>query len=179
MKNKLKKTIEELKVVIFDVDGVLTDGKIIMDGKGNEIKAFNVADGFGISLLRKSGIKTAIITAKSSEAVTARGKDLKIDKVYQDAFPKINAYKNVLEDFKVASKETCFIGDDIPDVCVLREVGFAVAVNNAPKEVKDEADYVTKRKGGEGAVREVIEFILKTQGKWEGIIKAICEGRKL
>ncbi|MDP8212031.1 MAG: HAD-IIIA family hydrolase [Candidatus Zapsychrus exili] len=174
MKKTLIDKIKKIKVLALDVDGVLTNGKINIDSKGKEIKVFDVQDGFGISLFKKSGGKTAIISARSAEAVTARAKDLKIDKVFQDAYPKKVAYNKLLKALKVKNSEVCFVGDDIPDICLLKQVGFSVAVNNAAIETKKNADYVTKKCGGAGAVREVVELILKTQGKWKEIIKPIC-----
>ncbi len=148
----------------MDVDGVLTDGKIILDSEGREIKIFDVQDGFGLVMLRKAGVKTAILTARASEVVRHRAFDLKIDKVYQDAYPKLEFYKRLLRDFRLEDEEVCFMGDDWPDIEVLKRVGFAVSVPNAIPEAKEAADYVTKRKGGKGAVREVVELILKARG---------------
>ena len=163
MKNRIKK----IKVLALDVDGVLTDGKIIFDSQGNETKNFDVQDGFGIVFFRKAGFKTAIITARASKVVTIRAADLNIDKIYQDAYPKINAYEELIRDLKVKDEEVCFMGDDLPDLPVLKRVGFAVSVINAAPEVKKAAHYITKHRGGKGAVREVIELILKSQGKWK------------
>ncbi len=178
MKTNLNAIINKIKVVVFDVDGVLTNGKIVLDSKGEELKFFDVKDGFGISLLRKAGIKTAILTARYAPAVEARAKDLKIDKAYQDVYPKLEGFYQLLKDFNVKPQEVCFVGDDLPDVCVLREVGFAVAVNDAVLEAKKEADYITKKNGGAGAVRETIELILKTQNKLKELTEAICQGKK-
>lgn len=166
----MKDKIKAIKVLALDVDGVLTDGKIIFDSQGNETKNFDVQDGFGIVFFRKAGFKTAIITARASKVVTIRANDLNIDKIYQDAYPKINAYRELLRDLKVKDKEVCFIGDDLPDLPVLKRVGFAVGVANAVPEVKKAAHYITKRRGGKGAVREVIELILKAQGKWKATL---------
>ncbi len=170
-RNKVKK----IKLLILDVDGVLTNGKINLDEKGKEIKVFDVQDGFGIVFFKKAGFKTAIISARSAEAVTVRAKDLKFDKVYQDAYPKISAYQKLLKSLKLKDEEACFMGDDLPDICLLNKVGLAVAPANAVAEVKKCVDYVTKRKGGEGAVRETVELILKTQGKWKDIIKGMMK----
>ena len=167
----MKQKLEKIKLLIMDVDGVLTDGQIVIDDTGKEIKNFDVKDGFGIVLLKKAGIKTAIISARSSKAVSARAKDLKIDKVYQDAFPKVEAYETLIKSLKLADDEVCFIGDDLPDVPVLDRVGFAITVPDAAPEVKRVCDYITQREGGRGAVREVIELILKTQGKWDALLK--------
>ncbi|MBF0522651.1 MAG: HAD-IIIA family hydrolase [Candidatus Omnitrophica bacterium] len=174
MTAQLKKKINKIKVLAMDVDGVLTSGKINLDEEGKEIKSFNVYDGFGLALCHKAGLKTAVISARSSGAVTARALDLKIDRIFQDAYPKISAYEQILKDFDAQDADVCFIGDDLPDICVLKRVGLAVAVSNAVPEVQREADYVTKKRGGDGALREVIELILKTQGKWEGLIKPLC-----
>ena len=154
----------------MDVDGILTDGRIIVDDTGKEIKIFDVKDGFGLVILKKAGIKTAIISARFSKAVTVRAKDLKIDKVYQDAQPKLDAYEALLKNLKLSDEEVCFIGDDLPDVAVLERVGFAVTVPSAAAEVKRVCDYITQKDGGKGAVRELIELILKTQGKWDAAL---------
>jgi len=167
----LKKKIKKIKVLALDVDGVLTDGRIIVNANGLETKEFDVQDGFGIVLFRKAGFKTAIISARSTKAVMFRAKDLKIDKIYQDAYPKLAAYERLLKDLKVNDDQVCYMGDDLPDICVLKRVGFAVSVPNAVSEVKQAAHHVTTMAGGRGAVREVIELILKTQGKWKHVLR--------
>ena len=166
----MKDRIKKIKVLALDVDGVLTDGKIIFDSAGKETKVFDVQDGFAVIIFKRAGFKTAILTARSSPVVGLRAKDLNIDKTYQDAFPKIDAYKKMLRDLKVQDEEVCFIGDDLPDLQVLKKVGFAVEVSNAVPEIKKAAHYVTKKQGGRGAVREVIEMILKTQNKWKAVL---------
>ena len=163
--------IKKIKVLVLDVDGVLTNGQIILDQKGNEIKVFDVQDGFAIVLFKKAGYRVAIISARAAEAVAARAQDLKIDKVYQNAFPKIDALHQLLREFNVTQEEVCFIGDDLPDLSVLKNAGFAVAVSNAVDEVKRVVHYVTSKQGGKGAVREVIELILKTQGEWDKLLQ--------
>lgn len=170
MATSLLARIKKIKALVFDVDGVLTDGKIIFDSDGKETKVFDVQDGFGVVLLKRAGFKTAILTARASAVVTHRGEDLKIDRVYQDAYPKIEAYKNMLSEFRLKGENICFIGDDLPDLQVLKKVGLAVAVSNAVPELKKIAHYITKKRGGDGAVREVIELVLKTQGKWKKIL---------
>ena len=158
--------LKKIKVVAMDVDGVLTDGRIIIDANGLETKNFDVQDGMGIVLLRQCGIKTAIISARESGVVKYRANDLKIDKVFVGAYPKVAAYDQMLKEFDVTDHEVCFMGDDVADLVVMKRSGFAVAVDNAVFEVKQAANYVTKRQGGKGAVREMIELILKAQGKW-------------
>ena len=162
----MKDALKKIKCVAMDVDGVLTDGRIIIDSKGVETKNFDVQDGFGIVFLKKCGIKTAILSARKSGVIAHRAKDLKIDKVYVGVCPKLSAYERMLKEFKVLDEEVCFIGDDLADLGVMYRCGVSVAVANAVSEVKQIADYVTVRQGGRGAVREVVELILQAQGHW-------------
>lgn len=161
-----KGLLKRIKVLAMDVDGVMTDGRIIYDGNGKELKFFDVQDGYAIARARKSGLKTAIISARSCAAVKARAKDLKFERVYLDAYPKMGAYEKMLKAFGVKDEEVCFIGDDLPDCEILKRVGFSAAPQNAAPEVKKIVDYVAGRKGGRGAVREIVEKILKAQGLW-------------
>ena len=149
----------------MDVDGVLTDGKLYFTSSGKEIKAFDIQDGMGITLARKAGLKTGIITGRSSAMVTQRAKELKYDVVMQGDDDKLAQYQKIKEQFNLADEEICYIGDDIPDVPVLEKVGFSVAVANARDELKQFCDYITERDGGHSAVREVIDKILLSQGK--------------
>lgn len=154
----------------MDVDGVLTDGKIIFDDKGGELKFFDVQDGLAVVILKRAGIKTAIITAKGSKVVERRSTDMQVDKLYQDAGSKTAALQSLLQELNLKPKDACFIADELIDLPALKQVGLAVAVRNAAPEVKKCAQYITKRKGGNGAVREVIEMILKSQNKWRSAI---------
>ncbi|MCM8763530.1 MAG: HAD-IIIA family hydrolase [Candidatus Omnitrophica bacterium] len=158
---------KKIKLLIMDVDGVLTDGKFYYGNYGDELKAFNIHDGFGLTLLTRAGIKTVIITAGNSKIVTRRAKHLRITKIYQKAYKKINTYTRVLKKFRIKDEEVCYIGDDLIDIPILKRVGLAVCVPNAREELKSFVHYVTVNKGGEGAVREVIEIILKAQDKWD------------
>ena len=167
----LEERAKKIKLLILDVDGVLTDGRIIYDNFGDEFKCFNVQDGLGFSLLHASGIKTAIITAKKSKPVLRRAREMGVVKVYQNAWQKLKVYHRLLKKFKLRDCEVCFIGDDLIDVPILKRVGLAVAVANGVKEVKDCAHYVTKKEGGKGAAREVIELILKSQNLWDGLLE--------
>jgi 3-deoxy-D-manno-octulosonate 8-phosphate phosphatase (KDO 8-P phosphatase) len=162
----MKDVLKKIKVLAMDVDGVLTDGKIIMDSQGHEIKNFDVQDGMRIFLAHKAGLKTALISARESGVVKYRAQDLKIDKFFTNAYPKTASYELMLKEFAVKDEEVCFVGDDLADLVILKRVGFAVAVANAVPEIKEVADHVTSRKGGDGAVMEVVEMILKAQGKW-------------
>lgn len=162
-KNKVVELFKKVKLLILDVDGVLTGGEIIYDDTGREFKIFNVKDGLGIFLLSKAGIKTIILTAKDGEVVRRRAKDMKIEEVIGGILPKESNLIKIKEKYGVKEEEICFIGDDIIDLGVIKSVGVGVAVNDAPLIVKKAASYVTKKDGGQGAVREVVDLILKSQ----------------
>jgi 3-deoxy-D-manno-octulosonate 8-phosphate phosphatase (KDO 8-P phosphatase) len=155
------------KLLILDIDGVMTDGRIIYSIYGDELKFFDVQDGFGISLLNAVGIKSVIITAKKSRIVKLRARDMRVAEAYQGYLNKLIPFEKILKRFNVVPEDICFIGDDLIDIPVLKRVGFAVAVPNAVEEVKAAAHYTTQRMGGRGAVREVCDLILKSQGKYE------------
>lgn len=155
-----------IKLLILDIDGVMTDGRIIYSVYGDELKFFDVQDGFGITLLNRAGIKSAIITAKKSRIVKLRAKDLRVACVYQGFPDKLIPFNKILDRFKIKPDEICFMGDDLIDLPVLKRVGLAVAVPNAVEEVKSSAHYITSKIGGRGAVREICDLILKAQGKW-------------
>ncbi len=170
---------KKIKLLISDIDGVMTDGRIVYDNYGDELKFFDVQDGFGVSLLRRAGIKFVIVTAKGSRLVKKRGRELSAAAIYQKAWDKAKAYKKIVQRFKLKNEEICAIGDDLLDVPILRQVGLAVAVENAVDETKQAAHYVTKKSGGRGAVREVIELIIKSQGKWDEVTnKYLSTNRK-
>ncbi|MBI4309648.1 MAG: HAD-IIIA family hydrolase [Candidatus Omnitrophica bacterium] len=162
----MEHALRRIKVLAMDVDGVLTDGRIITDANGVETKNFDVQDGSGIVFIRKAGIKTAVISARLSGVVKYRVEDLQIDKAFIGAYPKTAAYEQMLKEFGVRDEDVCFIGDDLADLVILKRAGFAAAPANAVFEIKQAADYVSRRRGGEGAVREVVELVLKAQGKW-------------
>jgi len=157
---------KRVKLLIADIDGVMTDGRIVYSIYGDELKFFDVTDGFGISLLNRAGIKTVIMTAKKSRVVKMRGRDLKVAKVYAGFLDKLTPFNDLLKRFKVSPEEICFIGDDLIDLPVLKRVGLAVSVPNAVEETKAAAHYVTSKAGGRGAVREICDLILKSQEKW-------------
>lgn len=156
---------EKIKLLILDIDGVLTDGRVIYANHGDELKCFDVHDGFGIKLILKSEIKVVIITAKKSRLNQRRAKDLGVNKIYQGAHDKLRVYEKVLKKYRMESPQACFVADDWMDIPVLKRVGLAVAVANALPEVKSAAHYVTKKAGGRGAVREVVNIILDVQNK--------------
>jgi len=165
-RSKLKK----IKVVAMDVNGVLTDGGIVLGSKGMELKVFDVQDGMGITLARMGGLKTAIITGRESEAVKRRFLELKFDAVFQGAKRKREAFPRLLKNFNVSEQEVCYIGDDLLDLELIKMSGLGVDVLNARPEVKKAADFITNEYGGRGAVREVIEIILKAQKKWKTLV---------
>lgn len=172
MEQFLINKINKIKVLLLDVDGVLTDGRIIYDSHGRDLKFFDVHDGMGVYLLKKSGIPAVIITAKGSRAIKPRAKDMGIDIVFEDVSPKISVLEKICGIYKVTPEELCFIGDDLVDLCLMKKVGFPVAVANAAQEIKNAAVLVTSQNGGRGAVRELAELILKTQGKWLKALEA-------
>jgi 3-deoxy-D-manno-octulosonate 8-phosphate phosphatase (KDO 8-P phosphatase) len=166
---------KRVKFVGLDVDGVMTDGGIFLgdvDGKRIELKRYEIQDGLGIVLLRKAGIKVGIITGRESESVRLRGEELKVDAVAQDSKArKLSALNKMLAQFGIDAADAAFVGDDLPDLSVLRAVGMSVAVANASKEVKDIANVHLTRDGGYGAVREFSEMLLTARGDWDGLVQ--------
>ncbi len=159
-----------IKLIVLDVDGVLTDGKITYDSNGNEIKSFNVKDGLGIKMARLSGIGTVIISGRNSAVTNLRAEELKIDYVFQGVNDKVKVFTDLIRKLNISIFDTAYIGDDLNDIKLLKEVGLSAAVGDAVSEVKNIADIVLKSRGGEGAVREFIEIILKRNGQWKDII---------
>jgi 3-deoxy-D-manno-octulosonate 8-phosphate phosphatase (KDO 8-P phosphatase) len=155
----------KIKLLVLDVDGVMTDGRIIYDNFGDEFKAFDVQDGYGLTLWWMAGLKSAIITAKKSRIVSRRAKVCHITKVFMNAKDKGAVYEKLLKTFKLTDEEACFIGDDLIDMPIMKRAGLAVAVPYSRLEVKAAAHYTTKAESGRGAIRELIELILKTQNK--------------
>lgn len=155
----------KIKLAAFDVDGVMTDGSMIYDENGLQYKTFNAKDGQGIAMLVKSGIKTAIITAKESGAVKHRFEDLGMTKLYQGVKNKIEVMKELVKEFGLEMSEVAYMGDDLPDISVLREVGLACCPNDAAPEVKSICHFISGKRGGRGAVRELTDLIYKTQIK--------------
>lgn len=169
MPDDLKDRILKVKLLIMDVDGVLTDGRMVYGDYGDELKFFDVQDGFGLVMLRQAGIRTAIISSKKSRVNQRRAKELHITKIYQNARDKFKVLEKITKKMNISREEVCFIGDDLVDIPVLSKVGFAVGVKNAVDEVKEVVHYVTLKSGGRGAVREVVDLILKTQNKWKSV----------
>jgi 3-deoxy-D-manno-octulosonate 8-phosphate phosphatase (KDO 8-P phosphatase) len=186
-----KARARKIKLLLFDVDGVLTDGKLFFlptvsvpggaePERGRfslsspsqiEFKGFHAHDGAAISLARIGGIKTGLITKRASETVAHRASDLKLDYVYQGVDDKRGCFLEIVKKAGLKAEEAAFVGDDVIDLPAMRAGGMAIAVKNARAEVKSEAHYVTLHAGGEGALRDAVEFILKAQGKWRGVVE--------
>ena len=165
MEEKLKK----IKLLILDVDGVLTDGRIIFDSNGVESKFFNVKDGHGIKMLQRSGIEVGIISGRESKVVYNRAVELGITQVYQKSLDKMVPYRQMLEATGLSDEQVAFVGDDVIDIPLLKRVGFAAAPADAVNEVLPFAHLVTKNRGGWGAVREICDLIMKAQGTWDTV----------
>lgn len=163
----IKEKAKKIKLLMLDVDGVLTDGRIVYDSKGRDSKFFDVHDGLGVYVLRRMGIKTVLVTAKNSQVIAPRAKDMQVEAIYKDIFPKSKVVELVKKRFNLNREQICFVGDDLVDYSAMTRCGLPIAVSNACKEIKDIADYITKKPGGRGAVREVAEILLKSQGKWK------------
>ncbi len=161
---------KRIKMVLMDVDGTLTDGKIYILPSGEEIKAYDTKDGAAIVVAQVLGIKVGIITGKSSQNVVERAKRLKIDDVYIGAIDKLPVLKEIMEKYNLKRDEICYIGDDIGDFSVMKEVGFAVAVGDAHYKVKEIADYITEKNGGNGAVREAFDVIFEAQNLYDRVL---------
>jgi 3-deoxy-D-manno-octulosonate 8-phosphate phosphatase (KDO 8-P phosphatase) len=164
-KLSLRSKAKKIKLLLLDVDGVLTNGTIILDSQGNELKAFHVRDGHGIKLAQRAGIVIGIITGRKSEVVNIRARELGIDEVHQGAHRKIEVYESLLAKFGVHDDEVAYVGDDIVDADIFKRAGLSVAVADADPAVRPHVDMVTKNDGGRGAVREFINLLLKSQGK--------------
>jgi 3-deoxy-D-manno-octulosonate 8-phosphate phosphatase (KDO 8-P phosphatase) len=170
----IRRRAARIRVLLMDVDGTLTDGHVLLlsqpDGSALEIKSFGAQDGLGLTLAATAGIRTGVITGRESAAMRRRAKEARIEFVYEACPVKIPVYEEILKITGASDEEVAYVGDDLPDLPVMRRVGLAVAVGNGVAEVKSAAHFVTSRDGGDGAVREVVELILKSQGKWESLI---------
>jgi 3-deoxy-D-manno-octulosonate 8-phosphate phosphatase (KDO 8-P phosphatase) len=161
----LRSKAKKIKMLLLDVDGVLTDGRIILDNQGNELKAFHVRDGHGIKLAQRADMIIGIITGRKSEVVNVRARELGIEEVHQGAQDKIRVYEDILARYRLKDSEVAFVGDDIVDAGIFRKVGLAVTVSDADPAVHPFADMTTRAAGGRGAVRELINFLLESQGR--------------
>ncbi len=165
----IRDRLRGLRALIMDVDGVLTDGGIILDDRGGESKKFHVRDGHGLKLLRRTGFRLALLTGRYSPVVERRAAELGIETVYQKVFDKITAYEQIREQFGLEDRQIAYLGDDLVDIPVLRRVGFAATVADGIAELDQVVHWRTRQAGGRGAVRELCELILRVQGTWDQV----------
>ena len=170
MNEERNEALKKIKVILTDVDGVMTDGGIILGGEGREFKRYDVKDGMGVTMARSAGLKVCIITGRSSESVSLRAEELKIDKIYQGYADKVKAYIEIKSEYDLEDENFLHVGDDILDLPLFDLVGFSAAPADGIKSVKEKADYVTSANGGHGALREVIDLVLTAQDKLDEIV---------
>ena len=166
----MNEKLKHIELLLLDVDGVMTDGRIIWDANGTEIKFFNVKDGHGIKLVQRAGIQVGIITGRTSPVVDLRAKELGIEILYQGSLRKQESYEEIKQHTGLADHQIAYMGDDVIDVPVMRRVGFSAAPADALPEVLKVADYVARARGGWGAVRELCDLLLKGRGKWQELV---------
>ncbi|NJD38689.1 MAG: phenylphosphate carboxylase subunit delta [Geobacter sp.] len=166
----MNEKLKHIELLLLDVDGVMTDGRIIWDANGTEIKFFNVKDGHGIKLVQRAGIQVGIITGRTSPVVDLRAKELGIDILYQGALRKQESYHDIKQRTGLTDHQIAYMGDDVIDVPVMRRVRFSAAPADAQAEVRAVADYVTQARGGWGAVRELCDLLLKARGAWQELV---------
>jgi 3-deoxy-D-manno-octulosonate 8-phosphate phosphatase (KDO 8-P phosphatase) len=165
--DKIIERARRIKLLVLDCDGVLTDGRIILLPGGDETKSFDVRDGHSMVMAKRAGLKMAIISGRESSVVRARAAELGVNHLYEKAWVKVDPYEELLAKEDLTDEEVCYVGDDVVDIPLLRRAGLSVAVADAVDEVKEHSHLVTRLRGGRGAVREVIELLLKAQGKWD------------
>jgi 3-deoxy-D-manno-octulosonate 8-phosphate phosphatase (KDO 8-P phosphatase) len=173
--NKLKQKLKKIKLLVVDVDGVLTDGTIALDSTGHEFKNFNAHDGAGLKLLGKTGVKLAIISGRHSKCTDFRSLEIGIDDVYQGIENKTESLDELIEKYSLTLDEIAYMGDDLFDLPVLNKVGFSCAPADAVEDVRKRVLYVCSKQGGKGAVREVTELIIKAQDNWEKVLELFNE----
>ncbi|MCL7748039.1 KdsC family phosphatase [Halalkalibacter alkaliphilus] len=169
--------MKKIKLLVLDVDGVLTDGRLFIGSDGEEYKAFHAQDGMGISLVRYTGMKVAIITGRKSPAVEKRANELKIDYVYQGIHDKLTVLDEIIKDVGITMDEVCYIGDDINDLPILQVVGYPAAPANAVTPVKENVKYIASANGGEGAVREILDCLLSEQYDYNSLLFDYLDGK--
>lgn len=165
----MRERLQKIRLLLLDVDGVLTDGRIVYDNNGVEAKAFNVRDGHGLKMLQRAGVRIGIITGRSSRVVELRAAELGIEILHQGAKDKLVPYRQVLAELALADSEVAYVGDDVVDLPILRRVGFAATVADACEDVKPLVHHVCRKPGGQGAVREICDLLLKETGRWPAV----------
>ena len=169
--NQIERRAARIKLLLLDCDGVLTDGRLWLLENGDEHKSFNTKDGLGLTLLRRAGLRAGIISGRTSTALERRAKELGVEFLRQGNEQKVAAFEDILRAAAISEDEVAFVGDDLSDIPLMRRVELAVAVADAVEETRAAAHYITRAKGGKGAVREVIEIILKSQGHWQDLVE--------
>ena len=171
MTPELTQRASRVNLLLLDVDGVLTDGRIVYAEYGDELKAFDIQDGAGLVFWNRAGLKSAIITGRTSRLVKRRAKEMHVDFLAQGHVLKLPVYERLLRKFRVRDEQVCAIGDDLMELPILRRAGLAVAVPSAVEEVRRISHYVTRRPGGRGAVREVVDMVLRAKGLWDQVLQ--------
>ena len=171
MTRDLSQRARQVRLAQFDVDGVMTDGTLFVSGQGESFKPFNILDGLGLKLLKSSGVATGILTGRSSAAVSTRAGELDIDHLIQGANDKLRAYVDLQQQLGLDDEQICYMGDDLPDLPVLRRCGLALSPPGAVDEVRSEVHFVTRMRAGKGAVREACELIMRAQGSWDAHVE--------
>lgn len=169
--SEVERRAARVKLLLMDCDGVLTDGRVTLLENGDEQKSFHTRDGHGLVLLHRAGLRSGIISGRTSTAVERRARDLKISYLRQGTWNKVKDFAEVLTEAEVEPQEVAFVGDDVTDIPLMRRCGFSIAVADAGEETRAAAHYVTRLPGGFGAVREVCELILRAQGRWDDLMK--------
>ena len=179
-KQQIRQRARKIKLLLLDVDGVMTDGRIYYvprpEGGMFETKTFHSRDGIGIRYARDAGIKIGIISGRGSDTVRYRAAELKLDFIEENSLKKIPPYERILQAAQLSDEEVCFVGDDLVDLPILKRVGFAVAVGDGHSLLRRHVHYVTKAAGGTGAIRETVEIILESQGKWKAVLDRYLHG---
>ena len=175
LEKDIQERAENIELLLLDVDGVLTDGRLIMGTDGSEAKAFHARDGLGIRLAQRGGIMIGLISGRESSVVSDRAEELYITEVHQRVFDKLERFNEILDRLNLTPDKVCFMGDDLVDLPVMRVVGLSAAPADALPEVLEDADYVAKKNGGAGCVREIVDLLLKARGKWESVTARFAE----
>jgi 3-deoxy-D-manno-octulosonate 8-phosphate phosphatase (KDO 8-P phosphatase) len=167
--------LQDLRLIVLDVDGVLTDGTVFLGGHGDtEIKAFNTRDGAGLAVWRDAGYQTTFLTGRGGAAVERRARELRIEPIWQNVRVKLEAFEEILAHFDVAAEQVIVMGDDIPDLGVMRRAGFSACPADATRDVLGVADFVAPSTGGHGAVRDMVEHVLRGRGEWDALVERLC-----
>lgn len=171
LSSRVRNRARKIKLLLLDLDGVLTDGGIFIDGSGDEVKRFDVRDGHGLRLLQRGGIRVGIVSGRSARAARHRARELDIELFFQGVGDKLAVYEKIKRMTKLTDGEVAYVGDDMVDLPLLSRVGLAVGVADGWGPLKSHTHYITRARGGRGAVREVVELLLKSQGKWQELTK--------